>query len=285
MSSGLLSMNMMDKESKLPSTTPIQPEYSIADPIANSSMKSAVHLDKYTSHSSTEMQVIISILTQLSKDVTNNQQQVSLQINQLSSQIDHLSSRIDNIATRSRSRSGSRRSSQHHFVTSENSKLHGLSTTIESIEDETNDRSSLREERVQRESFQHDKIQSSPQADELEKSLNRIHQERLSKTNLVHSERTTLPVLSYKHYKMEDSDPLVIPSLSFEVEHVIAPQQSKPIDVDIEDADAVTSIYEHRERIRKSDSVPIQQVVIGSQFNKLPTRHPSNTSSTTTIDT
>lgn len=106
-------------------------------------------------------------------------------------------------------------------MTGENSKFRDLPTIVEGIEDETNDGSSPREERVQ----------TSPQTDEPKRSLSRTHQEHLSWANLIHPERTTLPVLPYKHFKMEDSDPLVIPSLSLDVEHVIAPQQSKPIDV------------------------------------------------------
>ena len=146
-------------------------------------------------------------------------------------------------------------------MTNKNSKLRDLPITIEDIEDETNDHSSLREERIQREPLQHDKIQYFSQTNELEKSLNRTGQERLSKSNLIHSERTRFLILSYKYFKMKDSDPLVIPSLSFDVERVIAPQQSKPIDVDIEDAYTITPIYEHRERIHKPNNVPIQQII------------------------
>jgi hypothetical protein len=115
-------------------------------------------------------------------------------------------------------------------------KLRDLPTTVEGIEDERNDRLSLREERVQ----------TSPQTDELERSLGRTRQELLTRANLVHSE-TTLPVLPYTHFKMEDPDPLVI-----------APQQSKQIDIDIENTYAGTPIYEHT---RKSSSVPIQHVI------------------------
>jgi hypothetical protein len=114
----------------------------------------------------------------------NNQQQMSIQISYHSSRIDDM----ETSSNRSRSRSGSRQSSsQRRPVAGENSKLRGLPTTFEGIEDETNNRSSLREERVQ----------TFPKTDELERSLNRTRQERLTRVNLVHPERTALPVLPY----------------------------------------------------------------------------------------
>jgi hypothetical protein len=125
-------------------------------------MLSAMRLDKSESHPLTEMQVMMDVFVQLAKDLMNNQRQMFVQF---SSQVGHLSSRIDDMETssnRSRSRSRSRRSSsQHRFVASEILKLRGLRTTVEGIEDKTNDRLSLREERVQ----------SYPETDEFERSL------------------------------------------------------------------------------------------------------------------
>jgi len=98
-------------------------------------------------HPSAEGQAIMATLTQLSKDLTSNQQQLFMQMNHLGShleqikgQVGQLSSRVDNIeasSIRSRSRSGSRHSSQHRAVASESVKLRGLPTTVELVYHET----------------------------------------------------------------------------------------------------------------------------------------------------
>lgn len=115
MSPGLPSMEMTDEKSKLSSVIPIQPEYSTAD----FSVQSAAQLDISTSHPSTEAQPMMAAFIQLSKDLMSK-------TDQLSSQVGHLSFRIDDMETssnRSRSRSGSRHSSQHRLVTGENTKF------------------------------------------------------------------------------------------------------------------------------------------------------------------
>lgn len=65
------------------------------------------------------------------------------------------------------------------------------------------------------------------QADELEKSLNRTRQEHLSRPNLAQSEETPIPVSSYRHSRLEDFDPFIIPSLSFGSGGTIVPQRSQ----------------------------------------------------------
>ena len=61
--------------------------------------------------------------------------------------------------------------------------------------------------------------------DELEKSLDRTHHERLSRANL--AETAPLPVLPYRHLKLESSEPFTVPSLSFDGGCTIVPQQQK----------------------------------------------------------
>lgn len=111
-------MDVTDKKSKLSSAIPIQSEYSSAD----FSVQSTAQLDISTSHPSTEAQPVMVAFIQLSKDLMSK-------MDEPSSQVGHLSSRIDDMkifSSRSRSRFGSRHSSQHRLVTSENTKFAGF---------------------------------------------------------------------------------------------------------------------------------------------------------------
>ena len=178
-------------------------------------------------------EAIMAALAQL----TNAQQQTSAQMNRLGYHLeqvkDQLSSRMDRIETssnRSRSRSGSRHSSPHRPVASENSKFRGLPTTVEDTEDEAD----VHREPIQygewnrhRESVrQNEKIQHMTQADDLEKSLSRTRNERLLKVNLIHHKETLFPVLSYRRSKIEDAVPITVSSVPFETSHTVAPRHT-----------------------------------------------------------
>src|SRR5204863_1117583 len=168
---------------------------------------------------------------QMSKEFMNGQQQMSAQINHLGSHLEQLSSRMDRIETssnRSRSRSGSRHSSPHRPVASENSKFRGLPTTVEDTEDEADvHREPIQygESNQHRESVrQNEKIQHMTQVDDLEKSLSRTRNERLLKANLIHHRETSLPVLPYRRSKIEDAAPITVSSVPFETSHTVAPR-------------------------------------------------------------
>ena len=117
--------------------------------MAEAQHKTSLLIDHITirqTQSSAEAQALTFAFAQLSKDITNNQQQLFLQVNQLSPQIDYLSSRIDDIETssnRSRSWSRSNHSSQRRSMMNENPRYPDLPVTVEDVEDERNSLSSL----------------------------------------------------------------------------------------------------------------------------------------------
>src|SRR5436189_1466958 len=139
--------------------------------------------------------------------------------------------RIETSSNCSRSRSGSRHSSLHRPVASENSKFRGLPTTVEDTEDEADvHREPIQygESNQHRESVrQNEKIQHTTQADDLEKSLSRTRNERLLKANLIHHRETSLPVLPYRRSKIEDAVPITVSSVPFETRHTVVPRQSR----------------------------------------------------------